>query len=140
MTAPIAVVVDTNILFSAMLSPRTTFGETILTSTDYAFYISEATVAELFEHKEKLVRLSRMSPEDLVTVFHLFLRRLTLVKEDSLSKSSRDRAYFLCQNSDPEDAPHVALALELDALLWTGDKKLREGLRAQGFEHFFGVG
>lgn len=28
-----------------------------------------------------VVRVSRMSPDDLATTFHLFLRRLTLVKE-----------------------------------------------------------
>jgi len=140
MTAPVAVVVDTNIFFSALLSSHTTFGETILTSTEHVFYVSETTVAELFEHKEKLVRSSRMSPDDLATTFHLFLRRLTLIKEESLSQSNRDMAYRLCQHIDPEDAPHVALALELDALLWTGDKKLREGLRAQGFDRFFLTG
>ena len=65
-----------------------------------------------------VVRVSRMSPDDLATTFHLFLRRLTLVKE---------KIPYL----------KAALTLELDALLWTGDKELRNGLRTQGFERFF---
>jgi hypothetical protein len=31
----------------------------------------------------------------------------------------------------------VALTLELDGLLWTGDKKLITGLRERGFDKFF---
>ncbi|WP_413176102.1 PIN domain-containing protein [Anabaena azotica] len=38
---------------------------------------------------------------------------------------------------DESDTPHVALTLELEGLLWTGDKKLKEGLIRKGFDKFF---
>jgi predicted nucleic acid-binding protein len=38
---------------------------------------------------------------------------------------------------DPTDAPHVAVALEIDGLLWTGDEQLKDELREQGFDRFY---
>jgi predicted nucleic acid-binding protein len=35
------------------------------------------------------------------------------------------------------DVIYVALCLELDASLWTGDKKLKNHLNDQGFMDFF---
>jgi predicted nucleic acid-binding protein len=41
---------------------------------------------------------------------------------------------------DPKDTPFVALTIELDGRLWTGDKALVRGLRAQGFDRFYPAG
>ena len=38
---------------------------------------------------------------------------------------------------DPADSPVVALTLELKGYLWTGDKKLQQGLEKKGFTQFF---
>jgi len=34
---------------------------------------------------------------------------------------------------DAFDIPYLALALELDCMLWTGDRKVFKGLRKKGF-------
>jgi predicted nucleic acid-binding protein len=47
------------------------------------------------------------------------------------------QAYNLCKDVDENDTPHIALTLELDGLLWTGDNKLKLGLQRQGFTRFF---
>jgi predicted nucleic acid-binding protein len=38
---------------------------------------------------------------------------------------------------DEKDSVFVALTLELDGLLWTSDKKLKNGLIKKGFNSFF---
>lgn len=38
---------------------------------------------------------------------------------------------------DINDVAYVALALELNGRLWTGDKPLKAGLIAKGFDRFF---
>jgi predicted nucleic acid-binding protein len=133
------VVVDTNILFSALLKERSGFAETLLTS-GVRFYVNELVLAEIFRHKEKLVRLSTLSEAEIVRLLHTLLRAVEIFKEDLISSENRRAAYELCRDVDETDAPHVAIALELDALLWTGDATLKSALRAKGFDRFFTPG
>jgi predicted nucleic acid-binding protein len=130
------VVVDTNVLFSALLRRSARFTEALLTS-DRRFLINELVVVELFKHKEKIVRLSRLGDEDVVHLFYELLRELELFKEELVAPANRAKAAELCQDVDLIDAPHVAIALETGELLWTGDQKLKQGLRAKGFTRFF---
>ena len=130
------IIVDTNILFSALLSNRSAFAEIIFMS-GHQFYVCEQVIVELFKHKEKIVRLSKLSDDDVIRLYHILLRRLTLYKEDLISREHLATAYALCQSIDPNDTHHVALTLELDGILWTGDNTLRRGLQRQGFEAFF---
>ncbi len=132
-----AVVIDTNILFSALLSPNAAFARVILTNTDWAFFICETTLVEMFEHKEKLAQISKLTLNDILIVYRSLLRAITVYKEASIAAGHRQRAVELCHNVDSDDAPHVALTLQLNALLWTGDKRLKTALRQQGFDRFF---
>jgi len=45
----------------------------------------------------------------------------------------------LVQGIDEDDTEFVALAIETDALLLTGDKKLYKGLKERGFEDVINV-
>ena len=51
------IIVDTNILISALLKEDNTFLRLILAG-DYRFFICELTMVELFKHKEKIVKAS----------------------------------------------------------------------------------
>lgn len=50
-----------------------------------------------------------------------------------MSIGSWTEAWRLCRDVDENDTAYVALTLELDAVLWTGDKELETGLRKKGF-------
>jgi len=131
-----AVIVDTNILFSCLLSGQSIFGETLLAS-DYQFFVCEQVIVELFRHKEKLVKLSKLSEDEILQIYKILLKHICLYKEDLISEQNRISAYGLCKDIDESDTPHVALTLELNGWLWTGDKKLKEGLKRKGFDRFF---
>lgn len=130
------VVVDTNILFSALLSRKSGFAE-ILLESEHHFFVCELVLVELFKHKEKIVRASRVPEDDILRAYYTLLRHITLFKEDRIAPEHRRTAYDLCSDLDVTDAPHVALTLELDGLLWTGDNTLKIGLRRKGFARFF---
>ena len=136
MPSPKPVVIDTNILFSALLRSQSPFAQTIL-GLEHSFHICESVIVELFKHKEKIIRLSQLSEEEVVRLFYIVLRRMTISKEDLIERSIRQKAYELCADIDKADAPHIALTIQLDGLLWTGDKTLKEGLRKKGFDAFF---
>lgn len=94
-------------------------------------------LVELFKYKDKILHLSRLSNEDLVKFYHILLRRINLYKEDLISVENLRTAYKLCQDIDINDTLHIALTLELQGQLWTGDNKLKNGLINKGFNHFF---
>lgn len=130
------IVVDTNILFSALISSQSSFINPLL-SSKYDFFVCEQVLVELFKRKEKLVKVSSLSEDEIVRVYQILLKRIMLYKEDLIAPGNRAAAYVLCQDIDESDIPHVALTLELKGLLWTGDKKLKEGLKRKGFDQFF---
>lgn len=135
----IAVVIDTNIVFSALLKEDSRFSEIILYS-QYEFYAAELLFVELFRHKERIVRALRMPEPEVVRVLHTLMQRIRIFREQQITREHKQEALRLCHDVDPTDAPHVARALALDAPLWTSDAKLRRGLEANGFTNFFDPG
>ncbi|MBW3570108.1 MAG: DNA-binding protein [Gemmatimonadetes bacterium] len=130
------VVVDTNILFSALLRADTVFAQ-VLFHAPRTFFICETTLAELFRRKDKLMRRTRMDEAALVRSYHLLLKRVEVSKEDRIPAQFWSRARTLCAGLDADDEPQIALTLALHGLLWTGDKVLKTGLIARGFDRFF---
>lgn len=134
MTRP--VVVDTNIIFSALLRRSTHFAEVLLGS-GREFLISESVLVELFRRRDKIVRLSKLSEEDVVQLYSILLRRLAVHRESLIPLDRWREAHQLCKGVDETDTPHVALTLTVNGLLWSGDKLLKEELSRQGFHNFF---
>ncbi|MBI2488077.1 MAG: PIN domain-containing protein [Deltaproteobacteria bacterium] len=125
------VIVDTNILISILLRKKSTFLET-LRSAKYQFYICESTIIELFKHKDRIIEYSELSEDKITKVYYFLLKRVNIFKEDLIEKSNWERAYKLCKDVDETDTPFVALTLELNGLLYSGDKKLKNHLKRKG--------
>jgi len=131
------IIVDTNILFSVLLSGSSRLAKVLLNS-EHHFFTCELAYVELFNLKEKIIKSSQLTNEQVIELLHLCLRRVNFFKEDKIRKQHWEEAYQLCREIDKDDTLFVALTLELDGLLWTGDKKLITGLRERGFDKFFG--
>ncbi|MFO7728804.1 MAG: PIN domain-containing protein [Desulfonatronovibrio sp.] len=130
------VIVDTNIIFSALLSENSSFSRTILKS-EHSFYICESVFIELFKHKEKISSASKLDEDKIIRWLYTILKNINLCKESLIPQQIRQQAYNLCEDIDPADAPHIALTIHLDGLFWTGDKKLIRYLSKNNFHHFF---
>ena len=130
------VVVDTNIIFSSLLRQHERRRKFLCTRT-FQFYSPNYVFVELFKHKDKLMRCTKATEAEVYEFLTSILEQINFVTPDIISPCHRETAYRLCADIDEFDVPFVALTLEFDGLLWTGDKKLREGLQAKGFKHFF---
>lgn len=131
----IPVVVDANILFSALLRPGNKFIAAL--TTGRRFYVSETTLAEIFRHKEKIVSTTHLNQDELAKAYHAILVMVEIFREGLIPDTCWKQAADLCRGVDLNDTPPVALTLALDGLLWTGDKALKAGLMAKGFDRFF---
>lgn len=65
------------------------------------------------------------------------MSRLNFVNEANIPIGTWVEAYRLCKGIDEKDTPYVALALHMNARLWTDDEILKDGLRSRGFDQFF---
>ncbi len=106
------VIVDTNIVFSALLKIDSTFMEFLLT-TQHKFHISELLVIEIFKHKEKLVELSGLSEAEIIKFYYLLLSKVHIFKEELISVGNWRTAFELCKDVDEADTPLSLLPLSL---------------------------
>ena len=130
------IVIDTNILFSSLLSKSSKLRK-ILLNKDYQFFSPNFVFVEIFKHKEKILKYTKSSEVEVYEYLNEILKKIHFVNEEIISKENRQRAYELCVDIDKEDIPMIALAIELNADVWTGDTTLREGLNKKGFIKFF---
>ncbi len=130
------VILDTNILFSALRANNSKI-RTILSREDYTFYTPNFLVVEIFKHKEKILQKSTATPDDVYEFLGKMMKKLNFVNEDFISLGNLVYAHKLCYEIDEADTLFVALALELNGELWTGDEKLKRHLEQKGFLQFF---
>ena len=76
----------------------------------------------------------RLDEHALTSRILSWLRGTALINEQVIPSVHRKKALRLVAGVDLNDAPYVALALYFDCPIWTGDKKLREGLAAADFK------
>lgn len=94
-------------------------------------------LVELFKHKERITKASGLDSTSLLELLRTLLERIRFYDEDSISIGSWTEAWRLCRDVDEDDTACVALTLEIEGELWTGDQELEAGLRKKGFVRFF---
>ncbi len=129
------IVVDANVIFSALVPKASRIREAFFQETN-AFYCPVFVFTELFKHKEKIFKSSKLSESEILNFLHKITERIRFVNESLVSLESKQQAYDLCHDVDEKDIPYVALTIELKADFWTGDHKLRQGLEEKGFLRF----
>ena len=124
------IVVDTNIVFSAILNSSKKIGSLLLNSkTHFQFYSCDFLSVELLKHRNKLFRLTNLTEIQLLELENLVTKNIRFINESLLLKYDIVLAEKLLKDIDLKDVPFTALASHLKAKLWTGDLKLAGGLQ-----------
>lgn len=131
------IVVDTNIVFSAILNSNNKIAQILLQQkSKLNFYSTEQLLGEIKEHREKIKKISDYSDLELDRVVELVTKRIRFINVRLISKDSYQIAETLTQNIDIDDTEFIALTEHLKAKLWTGDKELQKGLKKKGWVKF----
>lgn len=131
------VVIDANRIFSELIAANHRLWRTLQAQPDVRFLCPKYVLVELFKHKERIVAATGIEEPALLGLLHTLLQRIHFFDEDGVGIGSWTEAWRLCRDVDENDVAYVALALELDAELWTSDRELEVGLRKKGFTRFF---
>lgn len=130
------IVIDTTMIFSLLLGKNAKMRDTFF-DPENRFYAPNYVIGEIFEKKEKILKYSALSEAELYELLYRIFEKIRFVAETLVSHENRQKAYELCRDIDEDDTPIIALALQLNAVTWTGDKKLKAGLKSKGFNPFF---
>ncbi|MEI8572619.1 DNA-binding protein [Methylomonas sp. LW13] len=130
------VIVDTNIVFSALVNKNSKIA-TLLLRSEQPLLMPKYGFVELFKYKEKVCAVSKHTQDEVLELLYELIRHIDFFDENSISAEALQKAWALVKDVDAKDLLFVALTIETGGLLWTGDKQLRMELDALGFDAFF---
>ena len=127
-------VVDTNIIFSALITPKGTIAELIFNKPYKSILISPRFIFdELQEKTEKILKITGYSDRSFFELLYLISKNIEFIDDNLITSENLVKAYKLVEDIDKKDLLFVALALQTGYSIWTGDLKLINGLRNKGF-------
>lgn len=116
-------VVDTNVVFSALIAGGKTRELIITGHAD--LYAPEFFYTELEDHREEVSAKTGLSERDLSVLLNLLFEHIQIVFREEFAHALPDARHHIA-DIDPDDIPFLALALHLDAGLWTDDSHFQQ--------------
>ena len=130
------IVVDTNIVFSAILNSSSNIGYLLINGSKYFRFISVNLLKEeISNHKGKIINLMK-NEQQFNQAYSIIMNKINFIDEVFISDENLMSAYELTKDIDENDTLFIALAKQLNTLIWTGDKKLINGLIQNGYNNF----
>lgn len=129
------IVVDTNIIFSALLNSNGTIGDLLFNSDKhFEFYSCNYMRYEIRKHWERLEKISKLSDEQLQIAYTQVLSKIKFINEEIIPVETWLASEEITKGIDIDNTDFVALTRFLKATLWTGDKVLYNGLKKGNFK------
>ncbi len=129
------IIVDTNIVFSAILNSSSKIGKILLNSKEhFQFYTCNYLRTEIQRHRNKLLKLTKLANGELSELEEIVMSNIIFIDERLLPKELLFKTETLLKSIDPNDTPFVALTTHLEGRLWTGDMQLYKGLKSKRFK------
>jgi len=118
------IVIDSNILFSALIKDSIT--RRIILDYENQFLFPSYIFGEMEIHKTELLTKSKMKEKDFEELLSLLIRKVIIIPNELLLHYKKE-AYQIIKDIDPDDVIFIASALAFtDSVIWSDDKKLKQ--------------
>jgi predicted nucleic acid-binding protein len=124
------IVVDTNIMISALLKDNLT--RRILLLSPFDMYTLACAHDEIQKHKEELIHKSKLNNEQFDYLIQLLFSKMNFVPAEDI-EPFKDSAITIMRDIDPDDSPFLALAMMLNAPIWSNDSHFKRQKAAPVF-------
>ena len=129
------IIVDANIVYSGILNSNGKIGDLLINSQKYFKFISpEFLRHEIRSKYEKIASASGMSLESVMETEYLVCKDINFISEEQINHEFWDEAFDLVKDIDMKDIQYVAFAKQFKCKIWSGDKRLTNGLSSKGFD------
>lgn len=116
-------VIDTNIVFSAILNPESPIGQIILNGSKYFTFLSIEQLKDEIECREdKILKISGLSQSEYSKIYGLIKSKIRFVNQLLINADIYQKAGELTKDIDPDDLLFVGLSIQFRCKLWSGDK------------------
>jgi len=114
-------VIDANVLFSALIKNSLTVE--LIFNEDMQLYTCEFIIEEFFKHEKEIMEKTHRTKEQFITIMHQLKDIIAVIPEDEYSKFMAEAEKL---SPDPNDTIYFALAMKLNAGVWSNDKRLKK--------------
>lgn len=129
------VISDTNVIYSAQLTPNGTIAKIISAKKKFKIVAPNYLLEEIEEHFDEIVAQSKtLNYKELKELLDDYKQKIQFIAIDDIPSKTIQIAYNLVKDIDEEDVFFVALAIYKQCKLWTTDRTLANKLKAKGFK------
>ncbi len=111
-TIKLRLVLDTNIILSAMINKKSTIRD-ILVSDKITFLLPALVLEEILEHKDLLRNKTGLSKKEIFFTLFYLLSKVKIVKKEAFSENL-EKAKNIMEKIDIHDSEFLALALSIE--------------------------
>lgn len=122
-------VIDANVLFSALIKNSLT--AELIFNQDIQLHTCEFIIEEFFKHEKEIMKKTHRTREQFITIMHQLRDIINIIPEEEYSKLMDEAEKF---SPDPNDAIYFALAMKLNASMWSNDKRLKKQDRVKVYQ------
>ena len=131
------IIVDANIVFSAILNSNGKIGDLLINSQKHFEFIAPDFLrTEIYKHHPRLSKISKMTIDQVREAEFQICKDITFISEEQIKESTWILAEKLVADIDPKDTHYVAFSKHFRCKIWSGDKALINGLSKKKFTSF----
>ena len=129
------IIVDANIVFSAILNTNSKIADLLLNSKGFFDFIApDYLLTETKKYHNKISLLSKMTITEVQDIENKITKPILFLSGIHVPELYWIKAEQLVLDIDPKDTPYVAFSMFFKTKIWSGDKVLRNGLILKGFK------
>jgi predicted nucleic acid-binding protein len=131
------IIVDANIVFSAILNTNGKIGDLLINSGKYVEFIAPDFLrVEIKKHYTRLVKISGLTLDQIQEAEFQIYKGIKFISDEQIHITSWINAEKLVSDIDPKDTHYIAYSKHFRCKIWSGDKVLIKGLAKKGFKNF----
>ena len=112
-------VVDTNRLIAALI--KNGASRSILKNTEYNFFTPEFALEEIWKYKSLIQKKAGISEQEFSVFLFLLSYKVKFISSEEYTKQM-PLAVSIMGHIDKKDVPFIAVALALNASIWSDDE------------------
>jgi predicted nucleic acid-binding protein len=132
----VKIIVDANIVFSAILNTNSKIADLLLNSKGVFEYLApDFLQLEIRKYHYKISKISGLTLPEIQKIENKITKPVVFMSGFHSPANKWITAEKMVIDIDPKDTPYVAFSLFYKCKIWSGDKALRNGLENKGFKN-----